>query len=142
MSQSTINTGPFNLSQSPIHLPSRAGKDSQAVPLPGFGFDGPAFEAYIAAYCTPDAPGHLVMIEESPTDWPAWECHQFGAELVIVLAGEAEFVQQIDGGEKRFVIRAGDTVINPAGVWHTANVRQPLRAIYITPCPGTEHRAR
>ena len=102
----------------------------------------PAFEAYMAAHCSPEAPGRLVMIETSPTDWPAWECHSEGDELVIVLEGEAEFMQQIDGSELRFAVRAGDTVINPAGVWHTANVTKPLRAIYITPCPGTQHRPR
>jgi hypothetical protein len=36
----------------------------------------------------------------------------------------------------------GSTLTNPAGVWHTADVEQPLKAIYITPCPGTRHRAR
>ncbi len=142
MNISSIETGPFDLSQSPIHLSSRVGADNPAVPLHGFGFDGPAFEAYIAAHCTPADPGRLVMIETSPTDWPAWECHAEGDELVIVLAGEAEFIQEIDGRERRFSVKAGDTVINPAGVWHTANVRQPLQAIYITPCPGTEHRPR
>jgi hypothetical protein len=33
-------------------------------------------------------------------------------------------------------------MINPAGVWHTADVEEPVKAIYITPCPGTQHRAR
>jgi hypothetical protein len=27
-------------------------------------------------------------------------------------------------------------------VWHTANVRKPMRALYLTPCPGTQHRPR
>lgn len=142
MPSSIAETGPFDLSKSPIHLGSRVGADNPAVPLHGFGFDGPAFEAYMAAHCTQDAPGRLVMIETSPTDWPAWECHHEGEELVIVLEGEAEFIQEIDGGERRFTIKAGDTVINPAGIWHTANVNKSLRAIYITPCPGTEHRPR
>jgi len=142
MPTNSIETGPFDLSKSPIHLGSRVSADNPAVPLHGFGFDGPAFEAYMAAHCTSTAPGRLVMIETSPTDWPAWECHSEGDELVIVLAGEAEFIQEIDGGERRFDIKAGDTVINPAGIWHTANVKKPMRAIYITPCPGTEHRPR
>jgi hypothetical protein len=33
-------------------------------------------------------------------------------------------------------------MINPAGVWHTADVEEPMKAIYITPCPGTQHRPR
>lgn len=135
-------TGPFDLSKSPIHLGSRVGADNPAVPLHGFGFNGPAFSEYMAKHCSPGAPGRLVMIEASPTDWPAWECHTQGDELVIVLEGEADFIQEIDGTQRRFAVSAGSAVINPAGVWHTANVTKPLRAIYITPCPGTEHRPR
>ena len=139
---SSRETGPFDLSKSPIHLGSRVGAENPAVPIHDFGFDGPAFEAYIAQHCAPGAPGRLVMIESSPTDWPAWECHAEGDELVIVLDGEADFVQEIEGAERHMTVRAGSTVINPAGVWHTANVKRPLRAIYITPCPGTQHRPR
>ncbi|MBM4206350.1 MAG: cupin domain-containing protein [Gammaproteobacteria bacterium] len=61
---------------------------------------------------------------------------------MIVLKGEANFIQEIDGKERRFKVRPGDTVINPPGVWHTANVTEPLLAIYIMPCPGTVHRVR
>jgi quercetin dioxygenase-like cupin family protein len=115
---------------------------SPAVPLPGFGFDGPAFEAYIAAHCTPGAPGRLIMIETSPTDWPVWERHNEGDEIVIVLEGRAEILQELPEGVRRIAIAPGCAIINPAGVWHTADVAQPLRAIYVTPCPGTEHRKR
>jgi mannose-6-phosphate isomerase-like protein (cupin superfamily) len=139
---STRETGPFDLSKSPIHLGSRVGVDNPAVALHGFGFNGPAFEAYMAEHCAPDAPGRLVMIETSPIDWPAWECHTEGDELVIVLEGQADFIQEIDGVARQMAVSAGCAVINPAGVWHTANVKQPLRAIYITPCPGTQHRPR
>jgi hypothetical protein len=61
---------------------------------------------------------------------------------VIVLEGKAEFIQQIEGKEHRTAVGPGSTMINPAGVWHTADVDKPLRAIYITPCPGTQHRPR
>jgi len=26
--------------------------------------------------------------------------------------------------------------------WHTADVETPINALYITPCPGTEHKPR
>jgi mannose-6-phosphate isomerase-like protein (cupin superfamily) len=139
---STTDTGPFDLSRSPIHLGHPDPERRHAIPIHNFGFDGPAFERYMAAHCTPSDPGRLVMIESSPVDWGAWECHHNGDELVIVLEGEGEFIQRLDGVERAFAIRAGDTVINPAGVWHTANVTKPMRAIYITPCPGTEHQPR
>jgi len=135
-------TGPFDLSKTPIHLGSAVGKHEPAVPLPGFGFDPPAFEAYIAKHCSPGAPGRLIMMESSPSDWSMWECHTEGDEIVIVLEGKGTFVQEIDGAERRTPVGPGSTMINPAGVWHTADVEVPIRAIYITPCPGTQHKAR
>ena len=135
-------TGPFDLSKSPIHLGSRMDAENPAVPLHAFGFNGPAFEKYIAQHCAPGAPGRLVMIETSPTNWPVWDCHMEGDELVIILDGQADFIQEIDGVARQISVSAGSAVINPAGVWHTANVTQSLRAIYITPCPGTQHRPR
>ena len=135
-------TGPFDLAKTPIHLASRVAPDASAVPLPGFGFNGPAFEGYIAKHCAPGEPGRLVMIETNPKDWGAWECHTQGDELVIVLEGEGDFLQEIGGETRRAGFGPGSTFINPAGVWHTANVRKPMRAIYLTPCPGTQHRPR
>ena len=136
------STGPFDLSESPIHLGSRAGAENPAAALPGFGFDGPAFEAYIAAHCADGAPGRLVMVESTPGDWPVWECHTEGDEIVIVLEGKVEFIQEIDGEERHMAVGPGSAIINPKGVWHTADVEEPMKAIYITPCPGTQHRER
>jgi uncharacterized cupin superfamily protein len=138
----TTDTGPFDLSKSPIHLPSRVAPDAPAVPQHGFGFNGPAFEAYMAKHCKPGEPGRLAMIESSPGDWPAWECHDEGDEIVIVLDGEGDFLQEIGGETRSAPFGPGSAFINPAGVWHTANVRKPMRAIYLTPCPGTRHRPR
>jgi quercetin dioxygenase-like cupin family protein len=135
-------TGSFDLSKTPIHLGSQGGVADPAVPLPGFGFDGPSFEAYISNHCKGEAPGRLVMVETTPSAWPAWECHTEGDELVIVLEGKAEFIQEIEGQELRIAVRPGSTVINPARVWHTADVEEPLKAIYLTPIPGTESRKR
>jgi len=135
-------TGPFDLSSTPIHIGSEVNAENPAVPLPDFGFDGPSFEAYIAAHCKPGAPGRLIMIETTATDWPAWECHTDGDEIVIVLEGKGEFIQEIDGEKHRTSVSPGVAIINPKDVWHTADVSEPLRAIYITPCPGTKHRER
>ena len=134
------DAGPFALDETPIHIDSRP--DRPAVPLPGFGFDPPAFMDYMKKHCEQGAPGRLVMIESTPKDWGSWERHTAGDELVIILEGEGDFIQEIDGEQHRLPVRAGDTVLNPRGVWHTADVREPIRAIYITPCPGTEHRER
>ncbi len=135
-------TGPFDLSKTPIHLDTGGAPASPAVPVEGFSFDGESFERYVTNHCGTGSPGRLIMIESSPGTWGAWECHTEGDEIVIVLEGKAEFIQQIDGAERRTPVGPGSTMINPAGVWHTADVEEPMRAIYITPCPGTEHRPR
>jgi hypothetical protein len=35
---------------------------------------------------------------------------------------------------------AGDAMINPANVWHTARVHEPGSALFVTPGEGTGHR--
>ena len=129
--------GPYDLAKSPIHL----GNTTTAVQH-NFGFDGPAFGAYVEKHSSETEPGRLAMIEESPEDWGAWECHTAADEIVIVLEGAGVFIQDINGEEISMAFKAGDTVINPKGIWHTANVTEPMRAIYLTPCFGTEHRPR
>jgi len=50
--------------------------------------------------------------------------------------------QQRDGGVTTVTLRAGDAAVNPAGVWHTADVASSARVLFITAGAGTEHRAR
>tara|TARA_R110002073_G_scaffold260113_2_gene423081 strand:+ start:608 stop:964 length:357 start_codon:yes stop_codon:yes gene_type:complete len=115
--------------------------EGPAVPLHEFGFDGPSFGAYIGTHCAQD-PARIVMVETSPATWTHWERHTLADEIVIVLEGEADFIQEISGKEIVLPVKAGSTIINSKGVWHTANVSEALKAIYITPCKGTEHRER
>lgn len=142
MTKSHASLQPIDLSKTPIHIGSVAvgGVPFQAVD--GFLFDGPSFGNYIADHCTGNEPGRLVMIETTPEDWATWERHTQGDEIVIVLDGAGTFYQELAGGVASVAVKAGDTLVNPSGVWHTADVSSPLRAIYMTPCPGTEHRAR
>ena len=135
------DVGPFDLSVTPIHLDSVNESKNPAVPIIDFGFDGPSFEAYIGTHCVA-GPGRLVMVEVTASNWMHWECHTLGDELVIVLEGKADFIQECDGENVVIPVHAGSTIINPKGVWHTVNVSEALKAIYITPCKGTEHRER
>ncbi|MEM9620366.1 MAG: cupin domain-containing protein [Pseudomonadota bacterium] len=137
-----MHNGPFDLSKTPIHIDSYGATQSTAVPLTEFHFESADFSRYIAEHCSETSPGRLVMIEQTDADWPAWECHQDGEELVIVLSGRGTLLQELPGGVQRLPFQAGDTLINPRGVWHTADVEEPMRAIYLTPCHGTEHRLR
>ena len=84
----------------------------------------------------------MVTMNEQAESWPTWERHPAGEELVILLEGRIELIQEIDGDERRVELRAGQALINPPGVWHTADVHEPGRGLFITPGTGTEHKPR
>ncbi len=134
-----MSNGPYDLSRQPIHL----GDDQLAFALEDFAFDSPSFEDYVEQHTDEARPGRLMMIETSPASWSTWECHPHGAEIVHVLEGRGTFFQQNDDGTANaMAFEPGTTLINPPGVWHTADVDSPMRAIYITPCIGTSHKPR
>ena len=136
------SNGPFDLSQQPIHLDDTGINGGRAIGLTNFNYDGPSFEEYIQSHCDANAPGRLMMIEASPSSWTTWERHNDAAEIVYILRGKGVFIQEIDGEQVRIPVSPGVCLINPKGVWHTADVDEALEAIYLTPCPGTEHRPR
>lgn len=124
----------LHLERDAIHLAARG-----VAPIPDFNNE---YDRYIAAHCTADDPGRLVGISESKEDWPSWEIHPAGEEVVIVLNGKAEFLQDFDGTIKRIIVGPNEAIINPPNVPHTANVIEPFTAVYITPCPETRHVPR
>jgi len=65
-----------------------------------------------------------------------------GAELVVCTAGSMTLHQEIDGQVRSVTLRAGEAVINPPGVWHTADVEAPCTCLFVTAGVGTEHRPR
>ncbi len=131
-------TTAYDLSKTPIHL----GDEDTALPIGDFNFDGESFMAYIEGHCQSN-PGRLMMIESTPASWATWERHPQGAEIVFVLEGSGSFFQELeDGSVTEIPVQPGAAVINPPGVWHTADITEPMRAIYITPCPDTDHKPR
>lgn len=125
----------LDLLKDAVHL----GAPSSALPVFDFSHD---YDAYQAAFCKEDDPGRLVCLYETKSDWEAWEAHPAGDELVLVLSGKAEFLQEVDGEERRVIVGPHQAIINPPGVWHTANVLEPFLALFVTPGPGTMHRPR
>ena len=91
-----------------------------------------------------DFRGHaLVAWHEFTSDWASWECHPAGDELVLLLSGAATMVVR-DGGKDRelSLTETGDYCIVPAGLWHTARVRESAIMLFITPGAGTVNRER
>ncbi|MDE1915047.1 MAG: cupin domain-containing protein [Sphingomonadales bacterium] len=126
------------LEQRPIHL----GPQGQALVLPDF--TGPQwYEEYGASLGAQGAQGRLVSLHHFAADWDHWEMHPQGDEVVICIAGAAVLIQQDgQGRERRIPLETGQCVINPAGVWHTANVAQAASLLFITVGSDTQGRPR
>ena len=79
--------------------------------------------------------------------WQTWERHPAGVELVLLLAGSACLILEQEGVERRQLLQqAGDFVLVPAGVWHTADPCEQAvgtcTLLFFTPGAGTEHKPR
>ena len=128
----------FDLDHTYLHL----GLGVTAVPLPDFRWDREYLERYTEEHAGDGDEGRLVMIGANEATWTSWERHPAGDEVVVLLSGRTTLIQDVDGREERVELRPGQAVINPRGVWHTADVHEPGQALYITPGRGTEHRPR
>jgi mannose-6-phosphate isomerase-like protein (cupin superfamily) len=128
----------FELSETYVHL----GLGATATPLPDFRWDGASLARYEDEHDADGDDGRLVMVSTSHQDWDFWECHPAGDELVVVLDGRSVLVQERGGAVERTEMGPGDAAINPRGVWHTADVAQPCRMLFVTPGRGTLHRPR
>jgi mannose-6-phosphate isomerase-like protein (cupin superfamily) len=84
--------------------------------------------------------GRLVGATRQTKDWPFWERHPAGEEILILLSGELRMVLQTRRGMQRVPLKAGQTLMVPRGLWHRAVVKKPGVLIFITPGGGTEHR--
>jgi quercetin dioxygenase-like cupin family protein len=131
-------TAPFDLDRTYVHL----GLAGTAEPLFDFRWDDEYLREYTAAHADDGDEGRLVMIGEVSKTWEDWERHPAGDEVVVVLSGRVTLIQTLDGEERRAEMHGGQAIINPAGVWHTCDVHEPGRALYITPGRGTEYRPR
>jgi hypothetical protein len=84
--------------------------------------------------------GRLVSAYRFDADWDSWERHPAGDEIVVQLAGAMDFVVEEGGRERSIPLRGLAAVVVPQGAWHTARVREPSQALFITRGEGTEHR--
>jgi mannose-6-phosphate isomerase-like protein (cupin superfamily) len=127
---------PFDLARTFVHL----GQGSTATPLPDFAWTAEYVSAYRSRVASDGKEGRLVCVIAQDATWDSWERHPAGEEVVYLLSGRVDIVQDIDGADHIVELRPGDAMINPTNVWHTARVHQPGLALFITPGEGTEHR--
>ena len=132
-------TGPaFDLSKTHVHL----GLGSKAIPIPDFEWSPEFLARYSSDHGSDGAEGRLVMMGSGDTSWTSWERHPAGEELVVLVEGRMTLIQEIDGEERRVEMSAGEAVVNPKNVWHTADMDELCRTLFVTPGMGTEHRPR
>jgi mannose-6-phosphate isomerase-like protein (cupin superfamily) len=124
----------FNLSDVFIHL----GVGSTATPLPDFAWSPEYLAGYQERFAADGAEGRLICVMSQEETWDSWERHPAGDEVVVLLSGRVDLVQDLDGAEHVVELQPGQAVINPAGVWHTARVHEPGVALFVTPGRGTE----
>lgn len=121
-----------------LHL----GPGGRAVEQPAFtGMDW--YAGYGARHGEDGGEGRLVSLSRFSAPWTSWEMHPAGDEVVVCVGGRLTLHQeQADGSIATLTLGAGDFAINPAGVWHTADVEDEATALFITTGLGTENRPR
>lgn len=125
------------LSENPVHL----GLEAKVYSEPTFtGMDW--YPSYGARHASDGVEGRLVSMHTFSTSWDVWEMHPKGDEVVVCTAGAITLIQEVDGKDQAVDLVAGEYAINPAGVWHTADVSERATALFITAGLGTEHRER
>jgi quercetin dioxygenase-like cupin family protein len=129
---------PFELSRFPVHL----GLGATVEHLPEFDGSGEWYERYGAAHEADGFEGRLVSLHTFDAPWDSWEMHPFGAELVACVAGRITLHQEVDGEDRTAVLDAGQAIVNPPGVWHTADVEGSATALLVTAGAGTQVRPR
>ena len=128
----------FDLDHTFVHL----GLGTRAVPLPDFQWTPAFLEGYADAFLADGDEGRLVCLVHQDRTWDTWERHPAGEELVVLVSGRVDLVQDLGSEERVVALHAGQAVINPRNVWHTATVHEPGDALFVTPGRGTEHRPR
>ena len=125
----------FELAKNPVHL----GLGATAEQLPEFDGTMEWYQRYGAAHGSDGKEGRLVAVHSFTGDWPTWEIHPVGAELVYVISGHMTLIQEDPDGTRREVeLAAGQAAINPPGVWHTAKIAEPTTALFITAGEGDD----
>jgi hypothetical protein len=127
----------FSLEKFPAHL----GLGATAAREPAFsGMEW--YEAYGARHAADGKEGRLVSMHTFSKPWDTWEMHPEGGEIVVCTAGRITLHQDIGGKIQTVTLNTGEAVINPPGVWHTADVDQPATALFITAGMGTQVKPR
>ena len=109
--------------------------DGRADELPGEHFG-------IRLSHAPADMAYLVGVYPFTADWPHWEMHPKGHEVLVFLEGRLEMTLEQDGQRRVVEVGPGSTLVIPPGAWHIARVLEPGRMLGLTYGEGTQHRPR
>lgn len=75
------------------------------------------------------------------------EVHPDGDEFLYLVSGTMELIlddgdEQTVGVEKTVMLRSGDAIVVPRGVWHRLEAVESSYLIHVTPGPNDGHRPR
>ena len=84
--------------------------------------------------------GRPIVVTHQTEDWPTWEMHPAGDEVVSLLSGRVDLILQDGSREWTVALRGRVSMIVPQGVWHRAIVHEPSDLLFITRGAGTQHR--
>ncbi|MAZ87425.1 MAG: cupin [Cellvibrionaceae bacterium] len=85
----------------------------------------------------------LISLHRFEADWPTWERHPAGDEMLVLLEGTIELQIKHKQGTSSVVLNSsGDSVVIPKGCWHTGKVSNTVRVLFVTPGEGTENLTR
>src|SRR5687768_14515940 len=97
---------PFRFDDAILHL----GRESSTV-VRDFSWD--QIGEYATHFAGDGTQGRLVTMGRQAESWTSWERHPAGEELVLLLDGRVDLIQELDGEEHRIELRGGDGVLNP-----------------------------
>tara|TARA_R110002073_G_scaffold90500_1_gene213609 strand:- start:877 stop:1272 length:396 start_codon:yes stop_codon:yes gene_type:complete len=82
----------------------------------------------------------LIAAHQFTEDWPSWEMHPHGDEMVVLLSGQAVFLLRRESGDEPIELnKPGAFVIVPKGIWHTARISEATSMLFVTPGEGTQN---
>ena len=129
---------PFDLSRFTAHL----GLGATVERLDEFDGTPEWYERYGSTHADDGVEGRLVSLHTFAEDWTTWEMHPNGAELVVCVDGSMTLHQEVDETVRTVVLPAGQAIVNPPGVWHTADVDGRATGLFVAAGLGTAVRPR
>lgn len=85
-------------------------------------------------------PGRLVMTFPMTEDFPHWERHPQGEEVIVMLSGAMDVILDEPDANRTVRLETGQAMLVPKNIWHRGVVVEPGEALFVTEGEGTDHR--